>query len=42
MKNMRVLDAGPLEISSMIESLTPLIVNLNVRYKPTHFSVKFV
>ena len=42
MKNLRVLDAGPLEVSSMIESLTPLIVNLNVRYKPTHFSVKFV
>lgn len=42
MKNLRVLDAGPLEVSSMIESLTPLIVNLNVRYKPSHFSVKFV
>lgn len=42
MPNLRVLDAGPLEISSMIEAITPLIVNLNVRYKPQHFSIKFV
>ena len=42
MPNLRVLDAGPLEVSSMIEAMTPLIVNLNVRYKPQHFSVKFV
>jgi NADPH-dependent F420 reductase len=42
MPNLRVLDAGSLEVSSMIESMTPLIVNLNVRYKPQHFSVKFV
>ncbi len=42
MKNLRVLDAGALEVSSMIEAMTPLIVNLNVRYKPAHFSVKFV
>jgi NADPH-dependent F420 reductase len=39
---LRVLDAGSLEVSAMIESMTPLIVNLNVRYKPQHFSVKFV
>lgn len=39
---LRTLDAGPLDISSMIEAITPLIVNLNVRYKPMHFSVKFV
>lgn len=42
MPNLRVLDAGPLEVSSMIEAMTPLIVNLNIRYKPQHFSVKFV
>ena len=42
MPNLRVLDAGPLDASSMIEALTPLIVNLNVRHKPQHFSVKFV
>lgn len=42
MPNLRVLDAGSLDVSSMIESMTPLIVNLNVRYKPQHFSVKFV
>ncbi len=40
MPTMRVLDAGPLKLSSMIEAITPLIVNLNVRYK-SHFSVKF-
>ena len=42
MPNLKVLDAGPLAVSSMIESMTPLIVNLNMRYKPQHFSVKFV
>lgn len=42
MPNLRVLDAGSLDVSSMIESMTPLIVNLNVRYKPQHFSVKFI
>lgn len=42
MPNLNVLDAGPLAVSSMIESMTPLIVNLNMRYKPQHFSVKFV
>jgi NADPH-dependent F420 reductase len=42
MPNLRVLDAGPLEVSMMIEAITPLIVNLNMRYKPQHFSVKFV
>lgn len=40
MPNMRVLDAGPLKLSSMIEAITPLIVNLNVRHKH-HFSIKF-
>ncbi|NIP39452.1 MAG: NADPH-dependent F420 reductase [Candidatus Dadabacteria bacterium] len=42
MKNLRVLDAGALQTSAMIEAMTPLIVNLNIRYKPQHFSVKFV
>lgn len=42
MPNLRVLDAGPLEVSNMIEAITPLIVNLNVRYRPQHFSIKFV
>lgn len=41
MKNLRVLDAGPLSVSPMIEAITPLIVSLNVRLK-NHFSVKFV
>lgn len=41
MPTMRVLDAGPLKLSPMIEAITPLIVNLNVKYKK-HFSVKFV
>ncbi len=42
MPNLRVLDAGAFDVSSMIEAMTPLIVNLNIRYKPQHFSVKFV
>ncbi len=41
MPTMRVLDAGPLKLSPMIEAITPLIVNLNVKHKH-HFSVKFV
>jgi NADPH-dependent F420 reductase len=41
MKNLRVLDAGPLAVSPMIEAITPLLVSLNVRLK-NHFSVKFV
>lgn len=41
LSGLRTLDAGPLEVSPMIEAITPLIVNLNVRYKK-HFSVKFV
>ena len=41
MPNMRVLDAGPLKLSPMIEAITPLIVNLNVKHKH-HYSVKFV
>ena len=40
--NLKVLDAGALSVSPMIEAITPLIVNLNIRYKPQHFSVKFV
>ncbi len=39
--NLRVLDAGPLESSMMIEAITPLIINLNMRHK-REFSVKFV
>lgn len=42
MPRLRALDAGPLRVSSMIEGMTPLIINLNIRYKPRHFSVKFV
>ena len=40
-KHLRVLDAGPLSVSPMIEAITPLIVSLNVRLKK-QFSVKFV
>ncbi|MGH7908221.1 MAG: coenzyme F420:NADP oxidoreductase, partial [Thermodesulfobacteriota bacterium] len=42
MPNLRALDAGSLEASMMIEAITPLIINLNMRYKPQEFSVKFV
>lgn len=41
MKSLRVLDAGPLSVSPMIEAITPLIVSLNVKHKK-HFSIKFV
>jgi len=41
MPTMRVLDAGPLKLSPMIEAITPLIVNLNVKHKK-HFLFKFV
>jgi 8-hydroxy-5-deazaflavin:NADPH oxidoreductase len=41
MPTMRVLDAGPLKLSAMIEAITPLIVNLNIKHKK-HFSVKLV
>lgn len=40
MSNMRVLDAGPLKLSAMIEAITPLIVNLNIKHK-RNFSIKF-
>ena len=41
LSGLRALDAGPLAVSPMIEAITPLIVNLNIRHK-AHFSVKFV
>lgn len=42
MPNLRALDAGSLLSSQMIEAMTPLIINLNMRYNPQHFSVKFI
>lgn len=39
--DLRALDAGPLESSMMIEAVTPLIINLNIRHKQ-EFSLKFV
>jgi 8-hydroxy-5-deazaflavin:NADPH oxidoreductase len=39
--NLRALDAGPLEASMMVEAVTPLIINLNMRYK-REFSIRFV
>ncbi len=39
--DLKALDAGPLESSMMIEAVTPLIINLNMRYKQ-EFSLKFV
>ncbi len=38
--NLRALDAGPLEVSMMVEAITPLIINLNMRHKH-EFSLKF-
>jgi NADPH-dependent F420 reductase len=39
--NLRALDAGPLEASMMVEAVTPLIINLNMRHK-REFSIRFV
>ena len=41
MPALKAIDAGPLEISSMIESITPLIINLNKKHKH-EFSIKFI
>lgn len=39
---LRPLIAGPLEVSSMVESLTPLLVNLAVYNKMKHLGIKAV
>ena len=41
MPNLKTIDAGPLELSGMIEAITPLIVNMNIKHKH-EFSIKFV
>jgi len=41
MPNLRPIDAGPLQLSGMIESITPLIINMNIKHKH-EFSIKFV
>ena len=41
MPSLKAIDAGPLEISSMIEAITPLIINLNKKHK-REFSIKFI
>jgi hypothetical protein len=40
--NLRPLDAGPLKASSMIESLTPLLINIAARNKMDDVGVKFI
>jgi len=40
--NLRPLIAGPLEVSSMVESLTPLLVNLAIFNKKKHLGIKCV
>ncbi len=39
---MRPLDIGPLETSSMVESITPLLVNVAIRNKMKDVGIKFV
>lgn len=39
---MRPLDVGPLEASAMLESLTPLIINVSARNDMKDVSIKFV
>ena len=41
MPNLRAIDAGPLQLSGMIEAITPLIINMNIKHKH-EFSIKFV
>jgi hypothetical protein len=41
MPSLKTIDAGPLELSGMIEAITPLIVNMNIKHKH-EFSIKFV
>jgi len=38
----RVLDAGPLRNSSLLESVTPLIINIMVRSKTGELTIKFI
>lgn len=40
--NLRPLDVGPLETSAMVESLTPLIINIVYRNKLKNLGIKFV
>lgn len=40
--NLRPLDVGPLETSAMVESLTPLIINIVYRNKLNNLGIKFV
>ncbi|HJH32556.1 MAG TPA: NADPH-dependent F420 reductase [Methanosarcinaceae archaeon] len=40
--NLRPLDVGPLETSAMVESLTPLIINIASRNRLKNIGIKFV
>ncbi len=40
--NVRALDGGTLEEASLVESLTPLLINLAIRNKTKPLSIKFV
>ncbi len=41
-KNLRPLDAGPIEISNLVESVTPLLLNVSYRNKIKSPSIKVV
>jgi len=40
--NLRPLDVGPLETSAMIESLTPLIINISAKNRLKNIGIKFL
>ncbi|AEH60226.1 NADPH-dependent F420 reductase [Methanosalsum zhilinae DSM 4017] len=40
--NMRPVDVGPIETSSMVESLTPLVINIAIRNQKKDIGIKFV
>ena len=41
-KGLRAFDAGPLAVSSMVEAITPLLINIMVRNKLKDLGVRFV
>jgi len=41
-ENLRALDAGPLEVSKMVEPITPLILNLKLFGSKKDLTIKFI
>jgi hypothetical protein len=41
-KGLSPLDAGPLEASSMVESITPLLINVSARNRMKNSSIRII